>query len=199
MQAVVHAGAQLRWFEQLCRLRHGKLRELVSKRGMSLSPGVLPSAGGVYCFWWSGDLRALESSVANRCIELAGPGGRIVHIKFDTEWLGLSAGQPVPLYVGKTADNLAKRVGQHLRLRDQRTTPVFEGKAKQLRPTTSCQLRAGVEHFFPRMQNTRDLILENLGLSYVVLGGDSQAANRFYLEDLAIGLMRPPLNIDIER
>jgi len=43
------------------------------------------------------------------------------------------------------------------------------------------------------------LVLDNLGLSFVVLDGDNHAANRFYLEDLAIGLMRPMLNIDIER
>jgi hypothetical protein len=44
-----------------------------------------------------------------------------------------------------------------------------------------------------------NLILENIGLSYVSLDGDANAANRFYLEDLAIGLMRPPFNVDIER
>lgn len=42
-------------------------------------------------------------------------------------------------------------------------------------------------------------MLDNVGISYVVLSGDEHAVNRFYLEDLAIGMMRPPLNIDIER
>jgi len=55
------------------------------------------------------------------------------------------------------------------------------------------------EHLFPRLGDTRDLVLDDLGLSYIVLDGDEHAANRFYLEDLAIGLMRPALNIDIER
>jgi hypothetical protein len=36
-------------------------------------------------------------------------------------------------------------------------------------------------------------------MSFVTLDGDGHAANRFYLEDLAVGLMRPALNIDIER
>jgi hypothetical protein len=31
------------------------------------------------------------------------------------------------------------------------------------------------------------------------LDGDRHAANRLYLEGLAIGLMRPVLNIDVER
>jgi hypothetical protein len=122
-----------------------------------------------------------------------------VAIYLDDEWLGMTADLPIPIYVGKTADSLAKRVGQHLRIMDTRTTPLFEGSRKQPRPTTSCQLRAGVEHLFPRMKDTRALVLDNVGLSYVVLHGDQHAANRFYLEDLAVGLMRPALNIDIER
>jgi hypothetical protein len=31
------------------------------------------------------------------------------------------------------------------------------------------------------------------------LTGLHDATNRFYLEDLAIGLMRPPFNVDLER
>jgi hypothetical protein len=77
--------------------------------------------------------------------------------------------------------------------------PIGSGSIKQPRPTTSCQLRAGVEHLFPKEKNSRKLILECIGLSYVILHGDQNAANRFYLEDLSIGMMRPPLNIDIER
>ena len=52
---------------------------------------------------------------------------------------------------------------------------------------------------FPAEEDTRTLILDNIGLSTVALDGDENSANRFYLEDLAIGLMRPPLNVDIER
>jgi len=101
--------------------------------------------------------------------------------------------------VGKTADSIAKRVGQHLRLKENRVTSTFEGHRKQERPTTSCQVQASVEHFFPSLQNTRDIILDHMGLSYVILNGDEHSVDRFYLEDLAVGLMRPPLNIDVER
>jgi len=59
------------------------------------------------------------------------------------------------------------------------------------RAHTTCQLRAGVEHMFPDEADPRTLILENVGLAVVELDGDYHAANRFYLEDLAIGLMRP--------
>jgi hypothetical protein len=120
-------------------------------------------------------------------------------LHLDDEWLGISTNLPIPLYVGKNADSIAKRVTQHLRLQDDRVTEMFEGYKKRPRPTTTCQARAGAEHLFPRLPNTRDLVLDNVGLSWVELGGDEHAANRFYLEDLAVGLMRPILNVDIER
>ena len=113
---------------------------------------------------------------------------------------GLKTGLPIPLYVDKTANSLAKRIGQHLRLGSgDRMLALGEDAAKQPHPTTTCQLRAGVEHLFARERDTRTLILQNVGLSYVLLDGATHAANRLYLEDLAIGLMRPPLNVDIER
>jgi hypothetical protein len=164
-----------------------------------LLAGKLPKQGGVYCFWWTGDLERLKQPDCNRHIELAGPGGRPVALHLDDEWLGTGTGLPIPLYVGKNADSIADRVGKHLRLKADRVTPLFEGYRKQARPTTSCQARAGIEHLFPKMKSTRDLVLDNVGLSWVELGGDEHAANRFYLEDLSIGLMRPVLNIDVER
>lgn len=102
-------------------------------------------------FLWTGDLELLRSPACNRFVELAGPGRRPVTLHVDDEWLGLGAALPIPLYIGKAADSLAKRAGQHLRLTDLRTTPVFEGYRKQPRPTTSCQVRAGVEHLFPTL------------------------------------------------
>jgi hypothetical protein len=198
MIATVHGGNLGRWFEQLCRIRHQRLAQIVAARRESLSPSVLPHQGGIYAFWWTGERAMLKER--DRLLALHGPGGRIVTIEIDDEWLGLDTDLPVPLYVGKTAGSLAKRVGQHLRLGSgDRMLPPGEDAAKQPHPTTSCQLRAGVEHLFSQEKDTRTLILENVGLSYVLLDGDGHAANRFYLEDLAIGLMRPPLNVDIER
>jgi hypothetical protein len=199
MAGAVHAGSQLRWHEALCRIQVEKLRDITAEGGRALRPARLPQKGGVYAFWWTGSDALLASPECNRQIELHGPGGRPVLLHLDDEWLGLPTGLPIPLYVGKNADSIARRTGQHLRLNDDRITPTFDGHRKQERPTTSCQARAGLEHLFPRMENTRDLILDNVGLSWVVLDGDDHAANRFYLEDLAIGLMRPILNIDVER
>jgi len=199
MAAVVHGGTLGRWFEELCRIRVPSLATACRSNGRALQPRALPDQGGVYAFWWTGPMDLLTSSQCNRLLELPGPGGRRVLLKLEDDWLGLSTGLPLPLYIGKNSGNISKRVGQHLRLADKRTLPLGQGTAKQPRPTTSCQLRAGVEHLFPGEQDTRSLILKNIGLSFVVLHGDDHAANRFYLEDMAVGLMRPPLNVDIER
>lgn len=196
--AVVHAGAQGRWHEELCRIRVRSLRQLVNGQGTALKGNSLPSKGGVYCFWWTGDMGLLRDG-CNRYVEVVGPAKRPVLLHFDDEWLGLATELPIPLYVGKTADSLAKRARGHLMLNRARLTPQFEGHRKQKRPSTSCQARAGVEHLFPSLADTRALVLDNLGLSWVELHGDEHAANRFYLENLAIGMMRPPLNIDVER
>jgi hypothetical protein len=159
----------------------------------------LPAHGGVYTFWWTGSADRFADATCNRLLQLVGPGGRAVVLELDDEWLGLGTKLPIPLYVGKNASSISKRVGQHLRLKSLRMLPLGRAVSKHKRPTTSCQLRAGVEHLFPEDQDSRRLILDNIGISWVELHGDQHAANRFYLEDLAVGLMRPPLNVDIER
>jgi len=199
MAGVVHGGSLGRWFEELCRIKKTRLHEVVVPSETMLSSGKLPSKGGVYVFWWTGPISMLKTWRCSRTLELPGPGGRSVLLKMDDEWLGLSTRLPIPLYVGKNAANISKRIGQHLRLKDKRMLPLGGDGRKHPPPTTSCQLRAGIEHMFRRAGDTRTLILENVGLSYVVLHGNNHAANRFYLEDLAIGLMRPPYNVDVER
>ena len=194
----LQSGSLGRWFEKLCRIRHRTLRDVTVSTGTRIASGALPSDGGVYAFWWTGPLEILRDETT-RSIVLYGPGGRQVPLEFDDEWLGLSTRLPVPLYVGKTADDLAHRVGLHLKLKEPRILDLGGSAQKQKRPTTSCQLRAGVDHIFPNERDTRALILDNIGLSYVILDGDEHAAHRFYLEDLAIGMMHPPFNVDIER
>ncbi len=199
MAGTIQGGALGRWFEELCRIKHQSLREIAVPSGIMLSKGLLPTEGGVYAFWWTGPRSILLSPKCNRRLELKGPGGSSVKLEIDNEWLGIKTNLPMPLYIGKNAANISKRVGQHLRLKEQR---MFRrgGSAKKMKaPTTTCQLRAGLEHMLRRETDTRSLMLDNIGLSYVILSGSENAANRFYLEDLAIGLMRPPFNIDIER
>ena len=134
-----------------------------------------------------------------RGVVLHGPGGRAVRVQLDDEWLGIEAGAYIPLYVGKTSSGLRKRLTQHLMLSHGRLLAPDRGEKKSARPSTSCQLRAGIEDLFPDDLDSRPRVIDNVGLSFVSLDGDENAANRFYLEDLAVGQMRPPLNLDIER
>ncbi len=199
MAASVQGGSLGRWFEELCRIKHKRLRDVAASNGTRMRPGRLPTGGGVYAFWWTGEKRLLRSRTCNRELVLVGAGGREVLCKLDDKWLGLSTQLPLPLYVGKTVSGISRRVGQHLMLGSKRILERNNGSRKAKSPTTSCQLRAGIEHLFSKKEDTRTLVLDHIGLSYAILEGDEHAANRFYLEDLAIGLMRPPFNIDIER
>ncbi len=142
-----------------------------------------------------GDFELLRT--AKRKIELSGPGGKLVKANLNDQWMGLDASLPVPLYVGKTT-NIRRRMGQHLMLGSTGKV-ISSSTRKQRAPTTSCQVRAGVERLFPRKSNPIELLRTCLGLSFVVLDGDEHAANRFYLENLAIGRMRPVFNFDVER
>jgi len=199
MSNSVQGGSLGRWFEQLCRLRYERLRDATSPSGERILAEGLCDRGGVYTFWWMGGAAKLRSPGCNRNLSLKGPGGRWVRLRITDDWLGLSTGLPVPLYVGKSAASIRKRLGQHLMLGSRRILPQGARAKKAKAPTTSCQVRAGIEHLFPSEDDTRTLILDNVGLSFVELHDDEHAVNRFYLEDLAIGLMRPVLNIDIER
>src|SRR5262249_18370250 len=134
MTAIVHAGRVQRWCEQLCRLAHVPLR-VVTRNGFRLSKEGLPGEAGVYAFWWTGPLDPLRSSACTRDLVVAGPGGREIEIRFDDEWLGLEAGPPIPLYVGKTGA-IRKRVNEHLLLARPRTIDCGGTTRKAPRPTT---------------------------------------------------------------
>jgi hypothetical protein len=140
MPAAVHGGSLGRWFEELCRIRFEKLGDVAHANGMRLKPHKIPSKGGVYAFWWTGPQELLRSEECNRILILHGPGGSDVHLLIDDQWLGLETRLPVPLYVGKTANNLSKRVGLHLKLGMPKILPEGEHLKKQKGPTTSCQL-----------------------------------------------------------
>jgi len=200
MAGFVLPGLLFRWFEELCRIKHKALSEIVVSTQNKMSSRTGFSKGGVYAFWWTGDKYLLSGSECNRWIDLSGPKKVPVRLHLNDEWLGIGTGLPIPLYVGKSARSISRRIGRHLMLsNDGRITRRRTSSRKIKPPNSTCQLRAGVEHLFPNEPRIRSLILDNVGLSYVLLDGPEDAGNRFYLEDLAIGLMRPPLNVDVER
>lgn len=131
MIATVHSGHLGRWFEQLCRIRWDPIRKLADNAGERIEPQKLPDRSAVYVFWWTGELYMLSEAVQDRYLILRGPGGRSVKLAFNKEWLGIEAGVPVPLYVGKTAAGLHKRIPQHLMLARKRILPMGKKRRRQ--------------------------------------------------------------------
>lgn len=156
---------------------------------------TVPPSAGVYAFWWVGCRDQLMR--ANRHIILKGPGGSDVDVHYH-DWWPTDAPYPC-LYVGK-ATNLRRRLGQHLlRASAGRAHPPLTGNNKAKPRTSSCQLRFGIEHVFPREDAPLTLINNNVGFSWCDEFPDNAVAERFFAEDRLVGHLRPWFNIDSER
>ena len=158
-----------------------------------------PSFGGVYVFWWRGAAEQFFQSLQNRSLHFRGPNGVALEWGITLDSLHVAKNGLLPLYVGKNASDIAKRVGLHLKLKTSRTVPGNAINGVCERMTTSCQVPDRLDRLFPNLEDTRPLVLENLALSYVKLQGRGAFVERFFLEDLAVGLLRPIFNVDSER
>ena len=158
-----------------------------------------PSFGGVYVFWWRDSARHFYRKIQNRVLHFRGPDKTIRwDIRLDD--LRASANGRLPLYVGKTGKNIAERVGLHLKLKTPRTVKGDAVRGVCRRMTTSCQVRDRLDRLFPKCKDTSILALDNLMLSYVRIDGSPRSfVERFFLEDAAIGVLRPIFNVDHER
>ncbi|ANH98691.1 hypothetical protein A8L59_15130 [Pseudomonas koreensis] len=168
-----------------------RIEHLVSRH----HPVNVPSSAGVYAFWWMGCRELLMS--ANRHIILKGPGGSDVDVRYHDWW---PADAPYPcLYVGKATD-LKRRLREHrLPGTPGRAHPPLTQNNKAKPRTTSCQLRFGIEHVFPREADPLTLINNNIGFSWCDDFPDNAVAERFFAEDKLVGHLRPWFNIDSER
>lgn len=156
--------------------------------------------GGVYVFWWlNNSAESLQPFYAPYCErkytlqgkKVIGTGSIEYHpieIEITDAWLSQYKGN-IPLYVGKSADSILKRMLLHLQINKEK----YKGKS------TSDQLRRGIERLFKNHPNTADLIVKNVGFSFINLHGPEHVINRFYLEDYAIGKLMPLFNVDVER
>ena len=177
-------------------------------------------SSGVYAIWWNDSISVLRA--LNRQIHFQGKVVTINERKGDntlgqyhiheSEWNWNLENSPVCLYVGK-ASNIATRIKQHLELRIPSIdwySPFKIRRQREWQPktpdisthflikrTSSCQLRAGIEHLFKNepASDIRDKV-EHFGISFYP---ETDFINRFYLEDLAIGYYRPWFNLDSER
>jgi hypothetical protein len=158
-----------------------------------------PSFGGIYVFWWRSNAEHFFHSLQNRTLHFHGPNGRALKWEIKLDSLHTAENSLLPLYVGKTTSDIAKRVGLRLKLKTPRTVPgnTVNGICKRM--TTSCRVRDRLDRLFPNFQDTRQLVLENLALNYVELQGTGAFVERFFLEDLAVGMLMPIFNVDSER
>ena len=155
----------------------------------------LPEVAGVYAFWWVGSKDKLMSS--NRHIVLKGPKNLPVGVEFK-DWWPDELIYPC-LYVGKST-NIKKRFCLHIKRKSfGRLHQSMPGNRKAKPNTTSCQLRFGIEHIFPKEEEPLHLIYGSVGFSYQNDFPDNPIAERFFEEDRLIGIWRPWFNIDSER
>lgn len=162
---------------------------------LDLRRSLIPDGPGVYAFWWIGNRADLLAS--NRTVVLKGPNEVRVSVEY-RDWWPEDLTYPC-LYVGKST-NLRKRFGLHIKSKSRGR--LHEPHAEHHKPTphtTSCQLRWGIEHIFPRERNPLRLIRESVGFSYRNDFDDNAIAERFFEEDKLVGTWRPWFNIDSER
>ena len=166
------------------------LRNIFVLRNVSLI-----DKSSIYCFWWIGSSSAIKNS--RRSMKVKGPSKQLVDIHYEF-WHPRQLNN-ISLYIGKTT-NTKRRISQHILLKEENR--VYKNIQDNIKPkpkTTSCQLRTGIEFIFPNEQNPKEMILQNVGLSYIIIEGNNATSSRFYLEDLAIGFFRPWFNLDSER
>jgi hypothetical protein len=158
-----------------------------------------PNFGGIYIFWWKGNAEDFLESIEYPQLHFHGPGGVPIPFTVDKTYLHTAGNGLLPLYIGKNAANIAKRIGLHLKLGTKRTVPSSKATGIAKRMTTSCQVRDRIDRLFPKHNDTRPIALNNLALSYTKIHGNNNFAKRFFLEDLAIGKLKPIFNVDSER
>ena len=171
----------------------------LSNGNCRLKNNILPSKGGIYVFWWTSGINSFKS-MDIRTILFKGPKGSDISVEITDEWIeAISIDDKIPLYIGKTAYSIHKRISLHLQLKAKRILPLGNKAINENRKSTANQMRDRIERIFINQKDSRNFILHNIGLSYCILDGDIESVNRFYLEDKAIGEYLPLFNIDIER
>ncbi len=185
--------------KELLRIREEKIPHRENRLDWKNAIGGKPGFPGVYAFWWNGSPDSFFRRIGNRTLHFHGPGGKQLSWELRQSDLRVADNGLIPLYVGKNASDISKRIGLHLKLKTPRTVAARAVGGICRRMTTSCQIRDRLDRLFPQSSDTRQLAVENLALSYVRIEGDAAFVKRFFFEDLAIGCLRPLFNVDSER
>lgn len=184
---------------ELIRIREHRIPSRADRLDWTHTKNGRPGFAGVYAFWWRDSATAFLHAMGNRTLHFHGPSGAQLSWKLSLADLKVASNGFIPLYVGKNASDIARRIGLHLKLKTPRTVAAGAVGGICRRMTTSCQVRDRLDRLFPQYADTRPVALHNLALSYVRLDGQQGFIRRFFLEDLAIGLLQPVFNADSER
>jgi hypothetical protein len=190
----------------------GYLSTLESRRPLyannRLNP--LPTYQGIYAFWWKNEDKSVIHG-ANRKLSLKGrkigkkstySGPEIHgHERHNICWNWGLEDDWICLYVGKST-HISNRIVKHL-TRSVSSKDWYDNKGKKspelgfvYKINSECQFRAGIEH----LDLGEKGIKSNVYLSSVEISGvNDSVATRFYMEDLAIGVLKPWFNVDSER
>ncbi|MEW8052019.1 MAG: hypothetical protein AB2784_08300 [Candidatus Thiodiazotropha endolucinida] len=185
--------------EELLNIKEYCIPGVIGRLKWHLSECGRPCVGGVYAFWWIGSKKSFLQEIQNNELHYSGPSKRKITLKLNDSTVNSAKNGYVPLYIGKTSTPIAKRVGKHLMLGTERTISKEEAYGIANRKNTSCQVRDRLDRLFPDIEDTREIAINNIGLSYLKLEGDNNFSQRFFLEDLAIGTLQPIFNVDSER
>ena len=178
----------------------------------------LSGKDGVYAFWWMNDEDFKVIKSLNLDVVIKGKQNRKSEnstekfIVYETKWdLTPIVADRICLYVGKSHD-IANRVEQHLYqsfkhhwYKHNEHKLKFRLDNMLLKRTTACQLRAGIEHLYKfRVEgfNFHEILKGHIGISFYRSESalqEDKMKERFYLEDLAIGYLKPLFNLDSER
>lgn len=199
MQKSVTVSSTLELKTFIKNLKKSKLIKLSAVYPHKKAIQFIPKTGGLYMFWWSGEIELLLKKIKTHKHVLKGKQTEeeMVNIKFNNDWINMATkGKKICLYIGKTT-NLQQRITSHVKpeTKDIWGNIGFESGRK---PNTVSQMRSGIEKIFKEKEGL-DIVLKNVSFCYLEINGVSNCVNRFYLEDLFVGTYFPLLNIDIER
>ena len=161
----------------------------------------LRKKGGIYAFWWIGEKKKLAEALTSCDYRLKGKQSEkeLISVKFTHEWIDVASieTKEICLYIGKST-NIKSRISKHIKLSTKDIwTKTGVSRKSGIKPNTESQLRIGLERIFNK--SIMNEIIDNIGISWIILEEYENGINRFYLEDYFIGRYYPLFNIDIER
>ena len=161
----------------------------------------LKKKGGIYAFWWIGEKNELTEALISCDYKLKGKQSEkeLIPVKFTKEWINIASIEKtgICLYIGKSTD-ITGRISKHIKLGTENIWEKINiAKNSGVKPNTESQLRIGLERVFNK--SILNGLINNIGVSWIILDEYKNGINRFYLEDYFIGKYFPLFNIDIER